>query len=69
VARRIARQLQPCADRRLEIVNTEKQPDATSELLAGDAHLVIAVSAGKEDAGLASTGSHDDPALWAAIVR
>jgi hypothetical protein len=53
----------------LEVVHAEEQPNATSELLADDAGLVIAVSAREEDTRLASPGSHDDSALWATIVR
>ena len=52
----------------LEVIHAEKQPDAASELLADDGGLAVAVSACQEDTRVASAGSHDDPALRAAIV-
>jgi hypothetical protein len=52
----------------IEVTDAQEQPNAARELLPDDAGLVIAVSARKENSGLPSAGSNDDPAFWAAIV-
>jgi hypothetical protein len=46
--------------RRIEIVDAQEQPDATSELLPYDACLLVPIGAREENACLAAIGTNDD---------
>ena len=52
----------------IEVVDAKEQADAPGELLADDGVLMLAVCLREQDAGLASGGPNDDPALRPPVV-
>jgi hypothetical protein len=55
--------------RRREVTHPQEEADATRKLLPDDPYLKVPVRASQQDAGRGAAGSHDDPALGAAVVR
>jgi hypothetical protein len=52
----------------VEVVDAQEEPDPTGVLVAERRDLVLAVSAGEEDAGLRAWWADDDPPLGATVV-
>jgi hypothetical protein len=52
----------------LRILDAQEQTDATAKLVSDHTRLLVAISPGQEQPGLASHRSDDDPALRASIV-